>query len=187
MKKGITTLHMKTTTINFPGLSLNEVCAQNPDLFRKSQTWYSDEAFANEKIPAGKWDVCLEAVSDSFSKTWEEQQSLIGKGQEVPPAAVLAYALVKHFKKTGERCLTDRWVRTSSRDSDGDRVRVGAFDAAGLSVDSDWDDDRYSGIGLAIAWKRKAGDLEDSGLEARVQRIEEVLKYHNLGLNQSNV
>lgn len=139
---------MKTTTINFPGLSLNEVRGQNKELFY-DQSWYSDETFANEKIPAGNWEVSLEPVPGSTNKTWNEQIGMLGKDMEVPPAAVLAYALVEHFKQTGERCLESMRLRTSSLVSDGDHVHVGVFGGAGLFVNDHWDDSRYDNLGLA--------------------------------------
>lgn len=164
------------TTIDFPGLSLNEVRAQFPDCFY-DQSWYASEAFANEKIPAGKWEVSLEVVKDSFSRTWDEQQRLIEEGFVVPPIAVLAYAMCKHFKDTGERTFTNHYARTSSLDSGGGRVHVGVFDAGGLLVSDDWDSDRRSFVGLASA--RKVGleplDIkpsEDLSLESRVAALE---------------
>lgn len=153
---------MKTITITFPGISLNQVREQNKDLFY-DQSWYTDEAFANENIPAGVWEVSLEPLEGSFSKTWEEQQELLPEGYEVPPAAVLAYALVEYFKKTGERCLSQMWVRTGSRDSGGDRVYVGRFGEAGLLVDGYWDGYRDDDLGLLSARKVAARALEDLG------------------------
>lgn len=175
---------METITITFPGLSLNEVCKQNPELFY-NQSWYTEEAFANEKIPAGEWTVSLEAVPDSLSKTWEEQQKLLDEELTVPPIAVLVYAMVEHFKDTGNRAFGDVYVRTSSLDSDGDRVRVGDFDAGGLVVDYDWDGRRGSSLGLASAWKEprtleSLKSLEGLSLEARVAKIEAVLEHFNL-------
>lgn len=149
-------------TIDFPGLSLNEVRAQFPDCFYH-QSWYALEAFANEKIPAGKWEVSLEVVKDSFRKTWDEQQKLTGEDCVVPPAAVLAYAICKHFKDTGERTFTDHYARTSSLGSGGLRVGVGSFGAEGLFVDRSWDSSRNSIVGLASA--RSLGNVETANNE----------------------
>ncbi|WP_295556712.1 hypothetical protein [uncultured Hyphomicrobium sp.] len=51
--------------------------------------------------------------------------------------------------------LKDLYVRTSSVDSvgDGERVRVGFFDADGLRVRSGWDDGRDSDLGVSAARK----------------------------------
>lgn len=153
---------MKTITINFPGASLNDMRVQNKNLFYY-QNWHTNEAFANEVIPAGKWEVRLEPCTGSLNKTWDEQQATLPDLMyEVPPAAVLVYAMVEHFRKTGERAFEKVWVRTSSCDSDGTRVSVGDFGAKGVSVSSHWGDGRSSDIGLAGARKLsvEAGELE---------------------------
>lgn len=170
---------MKTITVNFPAASLLEVLEKNKDLVYP-QTWYKDETFANEQIPAGTWEVSLEPVKDSLSKNWDEQQELIGKDSEVPPAAVLAYAIFQHFKDTGERAFENVYVRTSSLDSGGSRVLVGYFDARGLFVnDYRWDSDRSSGLGVASARKLSVESLgateplEDLSLERAIEIVKE--------------
>lgn len=179
---------MKTLTIDFPGASLLDVLEKNKDLVYP-QTWYKDEAFAKEQIPAGTWEVSLESVKDSLSKNWTEQQELIGKGSEVPPVAVLAYAIFQHFKDTGERAFENVYVRTSSLDSDGVRVSVGFFDARGLSVAYYWDGSRLSFLGIASARKSSIESLgaaeplesfETLNLFERVQKIEDWFKEHNI-------
>lgn len=169
---------MKTITVNFPAASLLEVLEKNKDLVYP-QTWYKDETFANEQIPAGTWEVSLEPVKDSLSKNWDEQQELIGKDSEVPPAAVLAYAIFQHFKDTGERAFENVYVRTSSLDSGGDRVIVGSFDAKGLGVNDDWDYRRRSVLGVASARKLSVESLgateplEDLSLERAIEIVKE--------------
>jgi hypothetical protein len=50
--------------------------------------------------------------------------------------------------------LPSVYVRTSSLDSDGDRVRVGSFDAGGLIVSFYWDDRRDGDLGVSAARKQ---------------------------------
>lgn len=176
---------MKTIKINFPGLSQLEVRTQNKDLFYSpTGGWYEDEDFAKEKIPAGEWEVSLEIVPNSVNKTWNEQQELLEKGNEIPPVAVLLYAMAQHFKETGERAFEEVWVRTSSCGSDGNRVNVGFDDDGRLRVSRRWDGRRYSRVGVARARKLEPGTLENLGafegsdltlesLTARVETLEE--------------
>lgn len=173
------------------GVSDEDVKKQYPRLFYK-QSWYEDEAFAKEVIPAGKWEVRLEAMPDSFSKTWEEQQKLMPDiPYEVPPAAVLLFAICEHYQNTGERAFADHYVRTASLDSDGNRVGVAHFDADGLDVYDYWDGRRVSGLGVSAS--RKIGprtldplvpseSLSLESLSARIAKIEHTLAHYNLGL-----
>lgn len=168
---------MKTITIDFPGISLLEVRKQFPECFyTKKEAWYDDEDFAKEKIPAGKWEVDLEPIKNSFNKTWDEQSKFVKKS-EVPPAAVLVYAFCKHFKDTDERAFETCYVRTSSRGAGGGRVGVGDS-AGGLGVSDGWDYDRDSDLGVAGARKLDTGILEplvlleDLSLESRIKKLE---------------
>ncbi len=170
---------MKTVTIQFPGISLLEVREQFKDCFyTKEDAWYDDQSFAKEKIPAGTYEVSLEVVARSFSKTFAEQEKLLEKGNSIPPAAVLVYALCTHFKDTGERAFENCYVRTSSVDSDGGHVGVGGFGAEGLGVGSFWGGYRGGGLGVASARKLDTGTLEsldpieDLSLKARVAALE---------------
>lgn len=167
---------MKSIAINYPGGSLLDIRSQFSDLFY-DQTWHKDELFASNKIATGRWEISTEPIKRSFSKTWNEQQELLPSGAEVPPAAVLAYAICKHFKATGERLFENVYVRCSDLDSVGNRVNVGDFDARGLLVSVYWDGLRFSRIGLASARKIETlgelGTSEDLTLEYRVRALEE--------------
>lgn len=162
--------------INFPGLSLNEVRSQFPALFCR-QDWYNSESFANVKIPAGKYEVNLETVADSFSKTWDEQQELLQNGEAASSAAVLAYAICKSFEETGHRAFENIYARCSDLDSDGYRVFVGRFGAGGLHVNDGWDSFRRSYVGLASARKIESLSIEpsdslSSDFETRIAALE---------------
>lgn len=117
------------------------------------QDWYNKQAFAKERGEVGWHLVRKTPVDDSTSKTWDEQQKLLGKDEETPSARVMIYTMIGHFRATGERLFENSYVRCSDRDSDGDRVDVGLFDGGGLHVDDDWDDDRSSFLGVASARK----------------------------------
>jgi hypothetical protein len=132
-------------------LDIREAC-KGQGLFY-NQEWYNKQAFAKEKGEVGWQLIRKTPVSDSTSKTWAEQNKLLGKDDEVPSARALIYTMIGHFKATGERLFEKIWVRCSDLDSGGTRVVVGDFDARGLYVDSDWDDYRDDDLGLASARK----------------------------------
>lgn len=168
-----------TITIDFPGLSLLEVRSQfNKYFYTKENAWYEKEEFAKEKIAPGKYEVDLEAVPESFSKTYREQEQLLTSGCVIPPIAVLVYAMIQNKIINDKYAFSDTYVRTSSLDSDGRRVLVGNFDAYGLRVNRYWDDDRGSGLGVASARKlniESLGVIDPSDiltLENRVKVLE---------------
>lgn len=133
-----------------------EVVQKYPECFFK-QAWYKNEAFASEKGEEGEYDFDFE--SKHLNKSYEEQIVLLGKDTKLLSVAVLAEAICIHFKETGERLLHNWYSRTSSLDSDGNRVRVGVFGADGLYVNGRWDDDRDSGLGVSSARKLATRNL----------------------------
>ena len=115
--------------------------------------WYDKQSFAR-----GKGDMfwCLvrkTPVANSISKTWDEQQALLAENEHTPSARIMVYTIIGHFLATGERLFENIYVRCSDLDSGDDRVDVGDFDADGLRVDDDWDDDRRGSIGVSVARK----------------------------------
>lgn len=137
----------------FP-LSILEIreMAKDKGLFY-NQDWYNKQSFAKDKGKIGWQLVCKTEIPNSTSKTWQEQQSLLGKDEEVPTAQVMVYTIIGHFLATGKRLFEKVYVRTSSAVPRGRRVCVGAFASAGLNVRYDWDGDRGGNIGGASARK----------------------------------
>ncbi|MDR3571592.1 MAG: hypothetical protein P4L81_05380 [Candidatus Pacebacteria bacterium] len=117
------------------------------------QDWYNKQAFAKERGEVGWHLVRKTPVEDSTSKTWDEQQQLLGKDDETPNARVVIYTMIGHFKATDERLFEKIWMRCSDLDSDGGRVYVGFFGAGGLYVSYDWDSYCNSYLGVASARK----------------------------------
>jgi hypothetical protein len=113
--------------------------------------WYNKQAFAKERGEVAWQLVRKTPVDNSTSKNWQEQQSLIGKDDEVPSAQVMVYTIIGHYLATGERLFEHICVRTSSVDSDGHRVLVGNFDSNsfGLHI-SYWDVDRLDYLGVRL-------------------------------------
>ena len=117
------------------------------------QDWYNKESFAKDRGEAAWHLVRKTPVTNSTSKTWDEQQALLAKDEETPTARVMVYTIIGHFLATGERLFENIYVRCSDVDSRGNRVYVGGFDSDGLRVVSFWDGYRDSSIGLASARK----------------------------------
>lgn len=122
------------------------------------QWQYNKQPFViehGEGVPFGSWQlVCKAPVENSFLKSWQEQEMLIGKDDKVPTAQVMIYTIIGHFLATGERMFENIYVRTSSVASGGVRVYVGYFVSVGLSVRNDyWDDSRYDDLGVSSARK----------------------------------
>ena len=117
------------------------------------QDWYNKESFAKDRGEAAWHLVRKTPVTNSTSKTWDEQQALLAKDGETPTARVMVYTIIGHFLATGERLFENPYVRCLGVDSDGRRVYVGDFVSSGLSVSGGWGACRFSSIGLASARK----------------------------------
>jgi len=138
----------------FP-LSILEIrgkVAQGQRLFY-DQDWYNKQAFAKDRGET-EWKLVRKTpIANSTSKTWPEQQALLGSNEETPTARVMVYTIIGHFLATGERLFEKIYVRCSDVDSDGRRVDVGYFDSGGLFVYDYWDDDRFDYFGVSAARK----------------------------------
>jgi hypothetical protein len=136
----------------FP-LSIIEIRGKMTSKLFYDQSWYNKESFAKDRGDVSWQLVRKTPVENSTSKTWQEQQALLGMSEETPSARVMVYTIIGHFLATGERLFERVYVRCSDVDSDGYRVRVGDFDSVGLLVGSGWDDDRDDYFGAASARK----------------------------------
>ena len=116
-----------------------------------NQDWYNKESFAKDRGEASWALIRKTPVGNSTSKSWQEQQALLGNNEETPTARVMVYTIIGHYLATGERLFERIYVRCSDVGSYGDRVGVGGFDANGLSVYNYWDDSRYGYLGVASA------------------------------------
>jgi hypothetical protein len=159
------------------GKSLNELYAEYGEGKGGFYShWWKDEAFANDKPPAGEYELNIEHRT-LHNLTYEEQVQQLPVGFAIPHPAVLAEALLSHFKATGEYLMKDWWSRTSLLDSDRYRVYVGRCDAEGVVVD-----DRDGSVGVGASRKfdqsfepRSLDPLEPSSLELRVTKLEQAV------------
>ncbi len=118
--------------------------------------WYNNESekFArNDKVTC-RWLMLRKGiVPNSTSKTWDEQEKLLSDLEAVPNAAEQVWGMTVYKAVRGVYLLGSVYARTSSVDSDGNRVDVGDFDGYGLCVDSRNDSVRDSGLGVASSRK----------------------------------
>lgn len=153
---------MKKLKLQTQGKSLKELLKEygEGESGFYSQDWYKTEKFFTEKPEAGEYEIILR---DDFNKTYKEQIQKLPKSQEVAHPALVAEAVLKHFKETGEKLLENWSVRTNKMDSNGLHVDVGYFDRIGLHVYFWWDDVRDDYVGLAAS--RKLRSLKSRKLE----------------------
>lgn len=122
---------------------------QSAHFYSKTDGWYADQKFARKDKTSFGWLLVKKTpVSNSTSKTWNEQNKLLSALETVPNAAESSWFITTYFEVRGIRLFECIYVRTSSVGSDGDRVNVGGFDARGLDVGRGFDDYRSGGLGL---------------------------------------
>ena len=119
--------------------------------------WYADQKFAREDKTSFGWLAIKKTpVANSTSKNWNEQSKLLSALEYVPNAAEMSWFITTYFEVRGIRLFESVYVRTSSLDSDGNRVRVGVFDSKGLFVNGWSDDYRFDDIGVSAGRKIEA-------------------------------
>lgn len=138
-------------------LSILDVRAKAPKgtFYSNDDAWYDTEAFARDEKVAVRWYLIRkDIVADSTSKSFNEQQRLLGPKDEIPRACEVVYAVVLYYYLAmGERLFERMYVRCADVDSVGFRVGVGNFDSCGLSVGRYWGDNRRGCVGVASGRK----------------------------------
>lgn len=120
----------------------------------KNDQWYRKESFAKDKGQAHWALVRKDTVPNSTSKSWQEQQSLLGTDDETPTARVLVYTVILTFLATGVKLLPNIYARVSDPVSISCRVLVGYFGVDGLRVDYGfWGGDCDVRIGVSSSRK----------------------------------
>lgn len=99
-------------------------------LLDSDSCWHRQERFFTEDIVrAGRWLILHKrGYPNSQEKGWEEQRKLVTNFERVPNVAEVAYALVMYARLRHKTFLHEgEYLRTSSIDSDGVRVTIGAL------------------------------------------------------------
>lgn len=105
--------------------------------------WYKDEKFFTDEVPRAGWKLVTPEVKDSAYKTWDEQEELIQKEN----GTRLSFSEAIYVLATvGNDFLKNRYVWTSSRNSDGELVNLGYSDVDGSSVAGVRPDDWRGGL-----------------------------------------
>ena len=138
-------------------MSCLDIRQLDPQYFcTKTGGWYAEEKqrFSREQKVTAKWlKLRKEPVPNSLSKNWDEQSKLISDLEYVPNDAEVEWGITTYKAVTGVYLLKGVYVRTSSLDSDGNRVCVGRFDAGGLYVCGYWGSDRRGDLSVSSARK----------------------------------
>jgi hypothetical protein len=136
-------------------LEIRAKAPKNPKTFYSyKDAWYNGQVFAtNERVTARWYLIRKDIVASSTSKNFDKQKALLSENEEVPRACEFIYTIVLYFLATGERLFEKVYARCVDLASGGGRVGVGDFDADGLVVSNDWDDDALDSLGLASARK----------------------------------
>ncbi|MFZ2253479.1 MAG: hypothetical protein WAW13_04940 [Minisyncoccia bacterium] len=127
---------------------------QPAHFYSKMGGWYAEQKFAHKDRTSFGWLVLKKTpVANSTSKNWDEQNKLLSSLECVPNAAEMSWFITIYFEVCGVRLFEDVYVRTSSIDSGCGRVRIGVFNAGGLHVNNNWDDDCSRTLGLSSSMK----------------------------------
>ena len=172
-------MKIKQLKIDYTGknlLQLREEFGIGANGFYDNNWWFKED-FAKESPERGLYE--LDLSNTLVDLIFEEQKKKIKKGFGVAHPAIVAEAILTHFREKKERLCKNYWLRTSSVDSVGSRVGVGRFDSDGLFVNDYWDGPRYVSVGAAAARKlrslesRTIDPLESSNLKSRIKELED--------------
>lgn len=126
------------------------------DLFwLKNGGWFIEQEFAREDKTLFGWLAIKKApVANSTSKNWNDQKNLLSVLEEVPNAAEIIWFITTYLEVRGVRLFTGVYVRTSSRDEEGDRVFVGLFLSALVDLSAYWDSKHDDSVGVSASRKK---------------------------------
>jgi hypothetical protein len=173
---------MKFTTTGKSLLELRDIYGIDSGGFYNN-TWWLDEPFAKEKSEAGVYEIDFKSKLTNL--TFDEQVRKLKKGFRPIHPAILAEAVLLHYKTTGKRLLKDLDSRSNTFSSSGYHVSVGRFDSRGLDVDRWTDGNRFDYVGLAASRKlsslapRTIDPLETLPLELEINGIKYIKKFIN--------
>jgi hypothetical protein len=86
-----------------------------------------DEPFTRQKDDPCYRQLRIEAVEESFDKTFDDQQLRLATTDEVPVARVVVAGMAIHYLASGERLFPTYWVRCRDTGRLDNRTVVGGF------------------------------------------------------------
>lgn len=133
-------------------MSLLDILGTQFDELRESDR---NQNFVREDRTSPGWLMVKKTpVANSTSKNWHVQKKLLGELEAVPNVAEMCWFIFLYFAVRGERLFEGVYVRTSSLDWEGDRVRIGGLlDGENLNVRCCRDALRYNHVGLSATRK----------------------------------
>lgn len=96
-------------------MTLREIIASNPDLFRQDQTWWLEEDFVDAPMPKGVF-----TIPPRFT-LFDGQKPRDHQAYKLPLAVTLAWVYVQH----PEDPIWERYLWTGDTDAEGQRVFMG--------------------------------------------------------------
>lgn len=112
---------------------------ENNLFYNHEAAWYNEQFFAKERGEV-KWQLVRKTpVAKSTSKNWQEQQALFSKDDKAPTAQAMVYVIIGYLLSTNWRLVKRKYARTSSVDSNGNRVYVTDVGLDGLGISDYWD------------------------------------------------
>jgi hypothetical protein len=112
---------------------------ENNLFYNHEAAWYNEQFFAKERGEV-KWQLVRKTpVAKSTSKNWQEQQALFSKDDKAPTAQAMVYTIIGYLLSTNWRLVERKYARTSSVDSNGNRVYVTDVGLDGLGISDYWD------------------------------------------------
>ena len=117
----------------------------NPQIFssRPGTSWYDDCPFSYCDLVKPGW----------LAIRREPVPGFVGKNEDVPNAAEMAWAISTYFEVRGVRLLERRWARTSSTGRNSKSVSIGNFDTSHNLCLGDWIKETDPSVGLAACRK----------------------------------
>lgn len=122
----------------------------------QGEEWFAGKRYA-ELREAPTWHlVRKDAVPNSASRSWAEQQALLGEEEMVPSARVIVSTVVSSCLSDKEAPFQDVYVRCSDENGEGRHVSVAVLHSMQIHTEHWSDDIRASDVALASERKRMA-------------------------------
>jgi hypothetical protein len=112
------------------------------------ENWFTFEAFAATRLDATWHLIQKTSVFDSGNKWWLEQKAMLNVRECVPTTAVLVFAIIVYFLKTGERLFEKEYLRTLDVCNTRQRISLAGFNTTGVHLHN-WPEFDYFHIKVA--------------------------------------
>jgi hypothetical protein len=125
-------------------------------IFARQHPWFTEKNFGTDRGVVGWRLIRKTPVEGSIQKEWDDQQKLLSKDEVVPSTRIVVYAMIAHFKMTGERLFQHLQVRCADKETRRAvtyTTIVGYFDSFGIRVAVESISYSHLKIGLASAVK----------------------------------